>query len=330
MSIIPILVISTNDEPILDIYKRIKMQCNNPRVKFYFMYSTKNPTHIIDNDAYIQVEESVKKGCTVKTLTMMKLFRDSDFIVRTNLTNILNIDNLLYAIDKLPTDIPILSGYICNNSFAAGSLMIWNRLGIDKLLEMENIISNSGYPYNDDILLSMASRQNGVQFDNSMLSGIVETNYNFFYNPPKQLNWIMVKRPRNEFTTRYYSDLWSFREYINFPVSIDIYKMAIDMLIAIRFMDRSGQNEYISQNIDILYEHWEFLNHKYDGEYIYYILKYSKNRNIYITQICNSLHYIPDVEYVDLYFYYGIVKGLISKDIYKMLKVTTGTWRDKF
>ena len=334
MSKIPILVISTVDEPILEIYKRIKLQTDNPRVEYYFMYSTDGSTHIIPNgnayDAYIQGEESVRKGCTMKTIHMIKLLRDRDFIVRTNLTNILNIENLLVAIDKLPRDSPILSGYIYNNSFAAGSLMVWNKCAIDKLLEMENVLINSGFPHNDDIMLTMASLKNGVLFDNSMVPFVVETQYNFFYDPPTPPGWIILKRPRNEFTTRYYSDLWSFRKYIHFPVTIDIYKMTLDMLIAVRFMDRIGECKYICQNIDILYQHYSFLDPTKLGEFLYYIIKYNNQRLEYIKEITNFKNYIPDNQYVDLYFYYGIVKGLISKDVYKMLGVSTGTWRDKF
>lgn len=195
---------------------------------------------------------------------------------------------------------------------------------------MTDALQNSGYPQNDDVLLSLASIQNGVTLDTSMSSGIVETQYNFFYDPPIPDNWIILKRPRNEFTTRYHSDIWSLQKYIEFRVEIDIHEMCRDILRAIRFMDRSGRIEYIVQNIGLLWSYYNYMDHIYDGELLYYIMKYCPDSDTKISTITRLECYNPDIEYVDTYFYYGIVNRKVSIDTYKSLRVTTGTWRDKF
>lgn len=342
--VIPILVIASCEERVYEFFEKIKRAQeelqDDPVFKFYFMYASPGQKTVVEeNNIYVDVEKGVKKGCTVKTLISLrmleKLHPDYEFVVRTNLSSILHLDRLHECIKKLRKDVPILSGLVYNN-VAFGTLMVWNRMLAQKLITDQSMkmVESTGFQYNDDITLSHLSRAYGAQFDQSMTDKVVETQYSFFYNPPVRNDWILLKRPRNEFSTRYNSDVFSIfpvlepeiREKLSSELTNTYEYFQTSVLRAIRYMDRTGNTRYIKENIRILLQSLVGME---DGhcELIYYMLKYEFGN---VEKVVDDENYSPNKMFLDEIFYYGIVKNRMSKEIYKKLKMSSGTWRDRF
>lgn len=326
---IPILVIC-NDEPIYNIFKNVKIRYCDPRVEYYFLYGSGEKytcSEIAPGcfDVFVPCPENVKEGCTVKTVECMKTLRDRPWLIRTNASSFLNIDNLINSLEKMDKDSLFVTGNVIGEN-VYGSLMIWNNKSLNTILQY----NFNNYPFNDDQMFTILCRKVGLRFDNSLMPGIAETHYNFFYDPPLPENWILEKRPRNEFTTRFWSDIYSFRKYISIVpkgiIAIEPYvvedndEMCKQIMGAIRFMDRTNETEYIAENIKIMIKE---NNHKHDGELLYFIIKYGLN----VSEIINSPEYIPDNSFSDIYFY-CMTKGLLTIEEYKRIGTTTGTWRD--
>lgn len=345
MAKIILIAIANNGEPIYDFFKQIKEIQNEmyDEIEIYFMYADpflKEGFKVDGNDVFVKVEENVTKGCTIKTLKTLEWIdkeKDYDYVVRTNLSSVFNINNLVKGVNTLTKTEPICSGLVFGN-VSFGTFIVWNRLTVKRLIQPESykMLDTMRYAYNDDILLSKLCEIYKIKFDSSLTHKVVETQYSFFHSPPIGDDWILVKRPRNEFTTRYFSDMWSINQENVLPKEIrsrlvmpcyDPSDFAYSILRALRFMDMSWKTEYMKQNISILIDHIQHLRQGH-CELIYYCLKYYSNWDLVVKKIILSSYYEPDIKFIDVIFYYGIVERRLSKDIYDMLGMKTGTWRD--
>ena len=100
--------------------------------------------------------------------------------------------------------------------------------------------------------------------------------------------------------------------------------------MALRYMDRTNNTTYMCHNIMTLFQFLGDLSSLMHGELIYYIVKYMPNTDSFVEKIITLPNYSPDPMFIDVIFYFGIVKNKLSKDVYKKLGVSTGTWRDRF
>lgn len=331
---IPILIISSH-EPVYEVFKAITVSRADPRFEYYFLYADPEAenectrTEIAPGcyDFTVKTAENVKSGCTLKTLVCMHYLKDRPWIVRTNLSSMINPDNLLTHLESLSTSELFVTGNVRGDA-VFGCLMIWNNASLNEMLKY----SFNEFPYNDDLMFSILSKHAGLRFDTSMTSKVVETAYSFFYSPPLPNNWIVEKRARNEFKTRLYSDTYSFKKYINICldghtyskpyVVLDPNELCVQLMNAIRYMDITNEVRYIVENIKIMCSH---NNHKHDGELLFFMMKYGLDEAC-ILSVVESPEYVPDQNYSDLYFY-CFVNQCISLDTYKKIGTTTNSWR---
>jgi len=341
------IAIADRGEPIYDFFKQIKeiQDQIHKEIEIYFMYA--NPFYDQDfkvdgNNVYVKVEENVTKGCTIKTLKTLEwidMEKEYEYVVRTNLSSVFNVDNLVKEVNTLTKSEPICSGLVYGN-ISFGTFIVWNKMTVKKLIQSQSyeMLESMGYVYNDDIALSKLCQAYGVKFDRSLTQKVIETEYSFFYSPPMGDDWILVKRPRNEFTTRFLSDMWSIyngnvlskevRDRLR-VLNYDPSDFAYSILQALRFMDMAGKTSYVTQNIALLIDNIQHLRMGH-CEFIYYCLKYYSNWDLVVKKIILSQYYEPDTNFIDVIFYYGIVERRLSKDVYNMLGMKTGTWRDKW
>ena len=144
-------------------YAKIYLNLFKDKIKFFFIELKSDlDADIYEKDEYIFVkgEESIRPGISIKTLEAMKYVNknyDCDYLIRTNLSTLWNINNLLNLKSLLPIS-NFAGGFVMFNSFISGTGIILSKdisIEICKSfvitdeyddVYISNLIRNLGYP----------------------------------------------------------------------------------------------------------------------------------------------------------------------------------------
>ena len=153
------LIISSNDNDIYIEFKklhRIYLKNYRPFIKYYFIEYRDNQESIVmeeDDHIYIKGEESINPGMILKTcvaINYLNQTKDYEYIVRTNLSTLFHMPNLLDFLYRIPN----------NNSCAGFSFRGFiTGTGIILSKDVSNLIVNNFLSFdleqhNEDVLIS--------------------------------------------------------------------------------------------------------------------------------------------------------------------------------
>jgi hypothetical protein len=159
----------------------------------YYKYDNKiNEEFIMDNDNnifLIKGQESIVPGCLEKTIATFKYFKEMieneryDYIIRTNVSTIINMDKFFNELEKSPVDyggglVMRLNWYDPNNGirdsawlgtyFASGTNILFSRAAYLKMLEKIEFINHKIV---DDVSIAILFREHIKEFSAKQLKG---------------------------------------------------------------------------------------------------------------------------------------------------------------
>jgi hypothetical protein len=164
---------------ILKQYQKLYLDKFKDSIKFFFIeYKEDISDNIIEIDDFIffkGTEDPVVPNLLVKDIEAIKYVKakyDFDFILRTNLSSIWNIPNLLSLYDIKPKT-GFFGGHAVFNSFVTGTGIFISKDLVEKLLT----INISNFTVNDDVAISRHMLNNGIR-----IRGLNDlTNYKWNY-----------------------------------------------------------------------------------------------------------------------------------------------------
>jgi hypothetical protein len=131
-------------------------------IKFFFLEYKKDMVQDIfeENDyIYVKGEESVVPGVIKKLKKCVDYINknyDYEYIVRTNLTTIFNLNRLLELYNNMPKT--VFGGYYIFNSFFSGVAIFISKDLTEKII----ISANENDRDNEDVLLTKTAKKNNV------------------------------------------------------------------------------------------------------------------------------------------------------------------------
>jgi hypothetical protein len=163
------LIISSDD---LECYSKMRLYAKQylslfkDKIKFFFIELRNDlDVDICEKDDYIFVkgEESIRPGISVKTIESMKYVNENykyDYLIRTNLSTLWNVNNLLNFKKSLPK-YNFAGGFIMFNTFISGTGII---LSEDVSIELcKSFLITDEY---DDVVISNLIRKLGYSLFN--------------------------------------------------------------------------------------------------------------------------------------------------------------------
>jgi hypothetical protein len=204
------LIISSSNHPIYEELRKLqRVYLNNyrPLIKYFFIEFREQEEMIIeDNDfLYINGEESVNPGMIIKTAKAIEYIDSKynyEFIVRTNLSTLFHMPNLLEYLYGIPNTNSC--GGFTYRSFITGTGIILSRDVANKIVE--NLFYFDILKYNEDLIVSAILNKLQIPYFNSKI----------FYK------WGLVIEAEPENYGEYYYIDTSGKEYkdIEFPDNI--------------------------------------------------------------------------------------------------------------
>lgn len=163
------LIISSNDKTYYDNFKTLQtlyLKNYYPIIKFFFLEFKPDLEQYIVEDGdfiYVQGNESINPGMIVKTCAAIKYINQNynyDFIVRTNLSTVFHIPNLISYVNNMPSTNSCGGFYV--TGFITGTGIILTR-------DAANKIADSFMHYNinsihEDVLISSILRDHQVPY----------------------------------------------------------------------------------------------------------------------------------------------------------------------
>ena len=154
-----ILILSSHDNPIYEQFKilhKIYLQNYRPIIRYYFIEFRNDQEELLveDNDhIYIKGVESINPGMILKTCKAFEFINeiyDYEFVVRTNLSTLFHIPNLLEYLHIIPNT--NACGGFNYRSFITGTGIILSKDIAIKIVE--NFLKYDIIKYNEDIVIS--------------------------------------------------------------------------------------------------------------------------------------------------------------------------------
>ena len=154
-----ILIISSNDNPIYEEFRkltRLYLRIYYPIVKYFFIEFKKDlESEVLQKDDYIYVngEESINPGMIVKTCKAMEFINtthDYEFLIRTNLSTLLNMPNILEYISIIPNT--NACGGFGFRSFITGTCIVLTKDVVKQIYE--SYFKYDLLKHNEDIVIS--------------------------------------------------------------------------------------------------------------------------------------------------------------------------------
>lgn len=192
-----IILILANDSGIyLECQKLWRSYMNlHPNIKSYFIKLDPQLTSdvLVDNNTiFIKGNESIIPGCLIKTITSIDYLlkhEEFDYIFRTNMSSVVNLNELYKFIIKNKND---YSGFIgnCNNiNYASGAGILLSKKICYMLIENKNLLD---YNLIDDVSIGQLFKKNVNLFPlkrfeahnyennlNKITNEIIDNNYHF-------------------------------------------------------------------------------------------------------------------------------------------------------
>jgi hypothetical protein len=154
-----ILIISSNDNPIYEEFKqlhRIYLKNYRPIIRYFFIEFRQDQDQLVVEDGdhiYIKGEESINPGMILKTCKSFEFINevyDYEFVVRTNLSTLFHIPNLLEYLYIIPNSNSC--GGFNYRSFITGTGIILSK---DISIQIvENFLRYDIMKHNEDIVIS--------------------------------------------------------------------------------------------------------------------------------------------------------------------------------
>lgn len=188
-----ILILSSNDNPIYEKFKElhyIYLKNYYPIIKFFFIeFNNDIECDILEKDNYIYVKgiESINPGMIIKTCRAIEYINtryNYEFLVRTNLSTLFNMMNLLEYLSIIPTD--NACGGFGYRSFITGTCIVLSKDITFKIVE--NVYKYDIITYNEDIVISAVLNK-------------LETPY---FNCNKYYKWCILQDVKTEEHDDYY------------------------------------------------------------------------------------------------------------------------------
>jgi len=162
-----IILILANDSGIyLECQKLWTSYMNlHPNIKSYFIKldsQIKNDILLDNNTIFIKGNESIIPGCLIKTITSINYLlkhEEFDYIFRTNMSSVVNLNELYKFIINNKND---YSGFIgnCNNiNYASGAGILLSKKMCYTLIENKNLLD---YNLIDDVSIGQLLKKNNV------------------------------------------------------------------------------------------------------------------------------------------------------------------------
>jgi hypothetical protein len=153
------LIISSHNDPIYEDFRnlqRIYLKNFRPTLIYFFVEFRNNQNELViqeDDYIYIKGEESINPGMILKTCKAIEYINNNynyEFIIRTNLSTVFHIPNLIEYLHVIPNKNSC--GGFNYRSFITGTGIILSR-DIGNLI-VENFLKYDISKYNEDILIS--------------------------------------------------------------------------------------------------------------------------------------------------------------------------------
>jgi hypothetical protein len=207
-----VLIISSNTQPIYDEHKKLWLSYmnSNPQLECYFIQYRDGSQQIEGNTFWLRGNESYP-GILIKTLDTLDFFLKKDkydFIFRTNLSSVLNFNQLLKHLETLPKE-KVYNGFIgkhINIPFVSGSgiimssdvakLLVENRKMAESVKIIDDVdightLSKCNIPltlgkrcddlkYYDDVYHYRCKHRSNIQLEIDIMKRIISKIYNVF------------------------------------------------------------------------------------------------------------------------------------------------------
>jgi hypothetical protein len=163
-----IILILANDSGIyLECQKLWKTYMNlHPNIKSYFIkFNPELTTDILvdNNTIFIKGNESFIPGCLIKTLESINYVlknEDFDFIFRTNMSSVVNLNNLYNFVINNKNDYSGVIGRHNNINFASGAGILLSKQMCCNLITYKNLLD---YNLLDDVSIGILFQNNNVR-----------------------------------------------------------------------------------------------------------------------------------------------------------------------
>lgn len=153
------LIISSHDNPIYEDFRnlhRIYLKNYRPILRYFFVEFRSNQDEIVieeDDYIYIKGDESINPGMILKTCKAFEYINNTynyEFIIRTNLSTVFHIPNLLEYLYIIP-NINSCGGFNYR-SFITGTGIFLSRDVANQIVE--NFLKYDIIKFNEDIIIS--------------------------------------------------------------------------------------------------------------------------------------------------------------------------------
>lgn len=230
------LIISSNDNKIYEEFRNLhRVYLKNYKIffRYFFIEFREDQTEIIeekDDFLYIKGTESINPGMILKTCKAIEYINQNytyEFIVRTNLSTVFNIQNLIEYLHIIP-NINSCGGFNYR-SFITGTGIILSRDVGNKIIE--HFLKYNIIKYNEDIIISA-----------------ILNNYKIpYYNCKKFYKWglIIDEKPEDYGEYHYIATGGVFKD-IDFPEEILHFRIknSLDREIDIKYFKLVLQKIY--------------------------------------------------------------------------------------
>jgi len=153
------IIISSSDNPIYEEFRylnRVYLKNYRPIIRYFFVEFRNNQEEIVmeENDyIYIKGDESINPGMILKTCKAFEYINnkyDYEFVIRTNLSTVFHMPNLLEYLHIIPNT--NACGGFNYRSFITGSGIILSKDVVIKIVD--NFLMYDITKHNEDIIIS--------------------------------------------------------------------------------------------------------------------------------------------------------------------------------
>jgi hypothetical protein len=221
-----------------------------PNIKFLYLEYRHQEIEMVEEDDYLYLngDESFITGIYNKSIKAIEYINQKynyDFILRTNLSSFLNLDNILTYLDTVPT-LGFAGGYM-PQGFMSGTGIFMSR-DVGNILVSDQDNSNSG----DDIVISNVLSRNGIN-----LIDITDYKLGFLTSSDESRlpnNCYFINMGEFNPNIIYPSNILYFRirNEINRNIDIQYFILLLQRIYNIKYSSIEQSNDTIEQSNDTI------------------------------------------------------------------------------
>lgn len=259
-----VLIISSSDGGIYSYMKKISqlyLTLFTDKIKFFYLEYNNSlgdePVYNIDNHLYFQGTDSITPGMYQKTIKAIEYINKNyeyEFILRTNLSSFLNLNNILSYLDLVP-NINFAGGYSFQGFISGTGIFMSRDVGNILIQDQRND------DINEDVLISNIISQNNIPIINitAYKWGFL-TDADESHLPP---NCEFISCGAFDENIKYSSNILYFRikNGSNRNIDIQYFKLLIKNIYNIEYDENIIDNK-ISENINEHIKKQKFIHNK--------------------------------------------------------------------